>query len=120
YAFFLTKIRAKVASELVEVRGAGPYTRKSYLPAWEGLYQPILGTLSVAREPLALGQLRRFVDAPVAESYLHKAIRQLGQFLDEENGTYRLYHSTFSEFLTAPGTCVDYPECAIDPIESHR
>ena len=60
------------------------------------------------------------MDAPVAESYLHKAIRQLGQFLDEENGTYRLYHSTFSEFLTAPGTCVDYPECAIDPIESHR
>jgi tetratricopeptide (TPR) repeat protein len=120
YAFFLTKIRAKVSPELIEVRGAGSYTRKSYLSAWEGLYQPILGTLSVAHEPLTAAQLGQFVEAPIADNYLQGAIGRLGQFLDEDHGAYRLYHSTFSEFLTAPDTKLTHPECFIDPVEAHQ
>ena len=120
YAFFLTKIRAKVAPELIEIRGAGWYARKGYLPAWEGLYQPILGTLSVAREPLTAAQLGQFVEAPVTANYLEGAIGRLGQFLDEDHGAYRLYHGTFSEFLTAPDTKLVHPECFIDPVEAHQ
>src|SRR5262249_46881681 len=47
------------------------------------------------------------------------ALGQLTQFLDVHNGHYRLFHTTFPEFLTAPLTRTTYPDCYLDASEWH-
>ncbi len=119
YAFFLRQIRRSVAGEVVEIRGATP-GEWHYVPAWEGLYQPILGVLSVAKEPPEAGQIRNLGRILAEDRWLPGALERLGQFLDREGGRYRLYHSTFPEFLTSRGTREKHLDCYLDPLEWHR
>ncbi|HBY96352.1 MAG TPA: hypothetical protein DEP84_20825, partial [Chloroflexi bacterium] len=119
YAFFLELIKRSIAGQAVEVPGPTPFEIAS-LPAWEGLYQPLLGVLAVAREPLARSQMRGFAGVQVEERWLSGAIDRLGQFLDRVDGRYRLYHSTFPEFLTSPETQIAHPDVYLAPSEWHR
>jgi WD40 repeat protein len=119
YAFFLTLLKDSVRDQQLEVLGTTPFD-VSHLPAWEGLYQPILGVLSVAKEPLALGQIAGFCGVRVEERWIQGALKHLAQFLDREGDRHRLYHNTFPEFLTSPATRDTYPECYLNPTEWHR
>jgi len=119
YAFFLGRIKDSVVTESIEIPGATPFAKKSYLPAWEGLYQPILGILAVAREPLRVKQIANFAESPVKERWLQGALERLGQFLDQGDGHYRLYHTTLPEFLTSPETQTTYSDYYLDPSEWH-
>ena len=122
YAFFLDLIKESVVNQQVEVEmpDAGPFAEPTCLPAWEGLYQPILGVLAVGREPLTGEQIRAFGQIRADVTWLDGALGRLGQFLDRLDGRYRLYHSTLSEFLTAPETRTAYPACYLDPATWHR
>jgi len=71
---------------------------------WATLYRPVLGILSVAREPLGDEQLAAF--SGLKESEMWDAIRDLQQFVEESGGdgasAYRLYHQSVVDFLQAP------------------
>jgi hypothetical protein len=121
YAFFLRLIRDQVDGQRVELAGDDtPFQKASYLPAWEGLYIPILGILAVAREPLTLPQIRSLGGIQVDEDYVRGAFSRLRQFLSGAGGHYRLYHSTLPEFLTALRTRSTHPECYFNPSKWHR
>lgn len=119
YAFFVRQIRGQVESQVVEVRGPAP-DEWHYVSAWEGLYQPILGVLSVAKEPPTMEQVRDFGHILTEDRWLPGGLERLGQFLDHDDDRYRLYHSTFPEFLTAQETWTQCPDCYLDPGEWHR
>lgn len=117
YAFFLDPMRLGLERELVEVdaHAGSPFARRSHLPAWEGLYLPVLGVLSVARAALTAGQIRSLGDIRADESWVVRALRRLRQFLRQEGERYSLYHNTLPEFLNSPRTRVAYPDCYSDP-----
>jgi tetratricopeptide (TPR) repeat protein len=121
YAFFLTLIKDSVADEEVEVRSERrKLSGKANLqPAWEWLYQPILGILAVAKEPLNTEQIQAFGAFRVHARWLSSALGRLGQFLDQDHHHYRLYHSSFAEFLTSSQTKAAYDHCYFDPLEWH-
>jgi hypothetical protein len=119
YSFFLSLIRDDVAAEGVEVPGARPGERER-LPAWEGLYQPVLGVLAVAYEPLTAVQIAPFGAIKAEERWLRGALARLTQFLDHKDGRYRLYHASFPEYLTAAETRESHPDDYLDPTEWHR
>jgi WD40 repeat protein len=119
YGFFLSLIRDAVAGERVAVPGATP-AASEHLPAWEGLYQPVLGVLAVAREPLTLRQISHFGAIETEERWLRAALARLGQFLDGDERGYRLYHASLPEYATAEETAVTHPDDYLDPGEWHR
>ena len=116
YGFFLSLIRDAVARERVEVpgRALGEVER---LPAWEGLYQPVLGVLAVAYEPLSGEQIRDFGGIDADLRWVNGALARLGQFLDPHLCGHRLYHATFAEYLTAAKTRQTHPADYVDPAE---
>lgn len=119
YAFFLALVRDAVAGQSIDVPGA-VLGESGRLPAWEGLYQRVLGVLAVALEPLAATQIARFGKIEAEERWLQEALAGLGQFLDREDERYRLYHASFAEYLTAAQTHKSHPDSYLDPAEWHR
>jgi WD40 repeat protein len=119
YGFFLSLVRDAVAGERVEVPGA-PLGVSERLPAWEALYQPVLGVLAVAREPLTLKQIGDFGAIDAEERWLRGALARLGQFLAGDERGYRLYHASFPEYVTAAETRLTHPDDYLDPGEWHR
>jgi len=116
YAFFLRRIKQQVILDNEHVKFPGAATP---LPAWDWLYQPILGVLSVTREPLGMGQIRDLGGIGAEERWLVSALQRIDQFLDRPDGRYRLYHTTFPEFLTRESTRTAYPDCYLSPDEWH-
>jgi hypothetical protein len=73
---------------------------------WIGRYEPILGTLCAAREPLTTKQLAVFSGlAPVA---LGRALNTLRPLLAVEEGRHRLSHVTFRDYLVDPEAAGDW------------
>ncbi|KPQ42318.1 MAG: hypothetical protein MPEBLZ_03142 [Candidatus Methanoperedens nitroreducens] len=119
YSFFLMQIKNSVSGEVIEILGDTPFEVR-HVEAWKELYQPILGILAVAREPLDALQIKGFSGFQGEDRYLHAALEMLGQFLDHLYSSYRLYHSTFAEFLMSEKTQIAYPICYLEPAEWHR
>ncbi|MBD2234623.1 PTS sugar transporter subunit IIA [Phormidium tenue] len=118
YAFFLGKIKDAVSKTQIWNPNTGDFF--VWETVWEDLYQPILGTLTVALEPLTAPQIQKF--SAVSEKYLNNAIERLRQFLDKLDNCYRLYHSTLPEFFTSPKTeeQTDYSYCYVDAIKQNQ
>ncbi len=102
YAFFLTKIKTDVNKNGIAIADGKGEVR--IMPAWPSVYKPILGVLSVSREPLTLDQIQELGAIKVERDYLIGAIENLRQFLNLSESHYRLYHSTLPEFLIDPAT----------------
>jgi tetratricopeptide (TPR) repeat protein len=85
---------------------------------WVELYQPLLATLAVVREPVDRELLAGF--AGVGIDYADYVLGQLRQFLEAvEDGVrlhYRLYHSSFAEYLLDPTRNREFP---LDAARSH-
>lgn len=120
HAFFLRRLRAGPGnrSVLVEDPASG-----AMLPveAWPAVLRPLLQTLCVAFGPLTIDQLAGLSGTPVRHAEVAAAVDQLSQFLDRRGDRYELYHATFAEFMTAPGTRADPDTAAlhVDPVEAH-
>ena len=119
YAFYIRQARRIVGETSVEIRGAEALEMR-YLPAWEGLYQPLLGLLSVIQEPQDRVWLRSLGLPGVEQRWVTGALGRLGQFLQRRGDGFRLFHTTFVNFLTASQTAATYPDCYLDPHEWHR
>ncbi len=117
YGFFLDLLKRDIEQlGVLEVQASLSTTDRA-VPAWGGVGQAILGVLAVAREPLTVEQIARFGDIRVWPRHLHNVVARLTQFLDQEAGGYRLFHTSFAEFLTTPTTRERRPSSAIDPSE---
>ncbi len=119
YAFYIRQVRRNVGETSVETRGVDALGVK-YLPAWEGLYQPLLGLLCVIQEPQDQSRLRLLGLPGMEQRWVTGALGRLGQFLQRRGDGLRLYHTTFVDFLTASQTAAAYPDCYLDPHEWHR
>ncbi len=119
YAFYIRQVRRSVVETSVETRGADALEVK-YLPAWEGLYQPLLGLLCVIQEPQDPSRLRSLGLPGMEQRWVTGALGRLGQFLQRRGDGLRLYHTTLVDFLTASQTEANYPDCYLDPHEWHR
>jgi hypothetical protein len=122
YAFFLSLIRDQVARERVELaipRTLYPSTQATSQHGKGSIYR-FLGILAVARDPLALPQIRNLGGIRADNDYVRGALGRLGQFLSETTGRYRLYHGTFPEFLTSLRTRERHPDFYRDPFTWHR
>jgi len=81
---------------------------------WAEKYLPLLGVLAVAFEALSRRRLAAF--AGVEQAYVDSIIAELGQFVDRttEAGDpdgeqrFRLYHSSFAEYLLDPARNRDF------------
>ena len=69
---------------------------------WEERYQPILGIMTVAQEPLTEKQLVNFTG--IDSEYLHNSLPEVVQFLNEvkpkeNNSTYAIFHRSLRDYL---------------------
>jgi hypothetical protein len=71
------------------------------LTRWEDRYQPVLGVLSVAREPLSEAFLQQYTG--LDGQRIAAIVRELWQYLSLEpqleHVAYRIYHQSFVDFL---------------------
>lgn len=102
YGFFLHQIKEGVAGQQIVGKDA---TGKTYsADVWPAVYDPILGVLAVAAEPLSVDQIYRLGAIVVDVKWVHPALDQLRQFLDVVDGRRRFYHATVGDFLTSRST----------------
>jgi len=95
YRFFLELVIADVRGESVELPSTDLVAAPALLPAWEGLYEPVLGLLTAAYAPLTVAQLEQFL----GRGSLASPLTRLRQFLRQGDGLVDLYHETFREYL---------------------
>ncbi|MFE9750462.1 AAA family ATPase [Saccharothrix saharensis] len=116
YAFFVATLHADLARlGMLEVRdptGAAD----TLTPAWEGVGQPILGLLTVAREPLTVEELTALAGIRVWPRAVRNVLARLRWLLDERDGRVAFYHASIGEFLA--GT--RHPDHAVDTSEWHE
>lgn len=91
-----------------------------YTPSWEGVGQPILGVLTVAREPLTEAQLMRLTEARVWERSVLNVLARLRWLLRRHNGRVALFHASVGEFLTGPIAREKHTDCWLDQVEWHE
>lgn len=120
YAFFLGKIKDAVGKEMVPVEVTEDEI--GFVLVWSYIYKPILGILSVAREPLTPTQIQKLGLIQTEFDYVTAALERLRQFLDQLGNSYRLYHSTLPEFFTSPQTKdrTDYSYCYVDAVKQNQ
>lgn len=87
--------------------------------AWDDLYAPALGTLAVVRQPVSAVELTVLAGIRARSSRVRDALGDMLHFLDARDGTYRLHHRSFADFLTDPRTERETPGCYLDPAEWH-
>jgi hypothetical protein len=91
-----------------------------YTPSWEGVGQPILGVLTVAREPLTEAQLMRLTEARVWGRSVLNVLARLRWLLRRHNGRVALFHASVGEFLTGPIAREKHTDCWLDQVEWHE
>jgi tetratricopeptide (TPR) repeat protein len=107
YSYFIDLIAAHIGQGSIGVDPLDLDLPARFIPAWDGLYQPVLGLLASARAPLSVIQLARFIDNGESrydyQAPVEAAIRGLAQFLRREGEGLLLYHSTFTDYVTGAG-----------------
>jgi hypothetical protein len=86
--------------------------------AWRRYLRPLLGALAVAAEPVSDEQLVDFAGLELAD--IRDLLRELRQFIGPDAaapGSYRIFHSSFAEFLTDRDRNHDY---WVDPAAAHK
>ncbi|WP_436767971.1 hypothetical protein, partial [Streptomyces sp. URMC 123] len=120
YAFFVETARAELERlGMLEIRDpVGP--ADTLTPAWEGVGQPLLGLLTVAREPLAFEELTAFTGIRVWPRAVRTVLSRLRWLLDVREDGVALYHSSIGEFLTGERARTEHPDCWVDALEWHE
>lgn len=120
YGLFMASIHRDIASMgMIEVIDPLP-GGDTHCPAWEGVGQPILGVLVVAREPLTVDQLARLSRVRVWGRHVASVVDRLAQFLDRTPTGFRLFHSSIAEFLLGDQVRRDHSGWAFDEREWHE
>jgi hypothetical protein len=118
YRFFAEAVRADLDRFDVAAREAGPAGTK--IPAWEGVGRPILGLLTVAREPLAAEDLIALGGIRAWPSEVDGILERMRWLLAERDDRIAFYHSSFGEFLSSEQARRECRGCAVDTPEWHE
>ncbi|MCO1575681.1 ATP-binding protein [Crossiella sp. SN42] len=120
YGFFVETARADLRRlGQLEIREpTGPQDRLT--DPWLGLGQPILGVLTVAREPVSTAELLALGGIRVWPRAVRAALSRLRWLLAERADRISLYHASIGEFLRGEAAHRDHPDCAVDETEWHQ
>ncbi len=115
YAFFVATAHAELDRlGMLEVRDpTGAADRLT--PAWEGVGQPVLGVLTVAREPVTVEELTALGGIRVWPGAVRNVVARLRWLLDVRGDRVAFYHASVGEFL-ADG----HSDHAVDVLEWHE
>ncbi|MFF0513255.1 hypothetical protein [Streptomyces sp. NPDC004250] len=112
YGFFLELVREDIA--------AWPRSRAGASDDWETRALPLIGVLTVAREPLTEKQLGTLSGTSLDEALVRQVLGSLRWLLDWREHRIGFFHTSIGEFLTAPDTREKHPECWVDAAAWHR
>ncbi|MDQ1015679.1 hypothetical protein [Streptomyces afghaniensis] len=87
---------------------------------WERVGRPIVGVLTVAREPLPEDRLIALSGAPSPEKEAQRVLESLRWLLDRQDGRIAFFHPSISEFLAGREARDRHPECWVDEAEWHE
>ncbi|MFE6681410.1 hypothetical protein [Streptomyces sp. NPDC057729] len=87
---------------------------------WERVGRPIVGVLTVAREPLPEDRLIALSGAPSSEEEAQRVLESLRWLLDRQGGRIAFFHPSISEFLAGREARDRHPECWVDEAEWHE
>jgi hypothetical protein len=119
YAFFLRLLRSTVGNR--NIRVVDPASGDGiYVSAWQTVYRPILSVLAVARAALSVIHIQRLCGNCVDLSLISDAVAELSQFLQADQGGYRLYHGSIQSFLTSFQTRGRHPSIYVDAFDWNR
>jgi hypothetical protein len=120
YAFFAERARADIEYlGLLDIRQpTGDADIRT--PAWEGVGQPILGVLTVAREPLLVAQLTKLSGLRVWPSAIRNVLSRLRWLLDVREDRVAFFHQSIGEFLISDLAAKQCPDCHVDEAEWHE
>lgn len=120
YAFFVETARADL-ERLGALDISDPLTPTDLVtPAWEGAAQPLLGVLTVAREPLTPEQLRTLTGIRVWPRAVRTVLSRIRWLLSVRDGRYAFYHSSVAQFLTDPQVNREHPAWGFAEQEWHE
>ena len=98
YAFFIALIRDSIADSRFPVSGPDGGSA-GWVPAWPGLYWPIISLLTIARAPLTTAQITELAGLACEPHWVADAVSRLRQFLARVDDRYSLFHPSVAEFL---------------------
>ena len=121
YAFFAEIARVEI-ERLRELEIEHPLSDTDRVtPAWEGVGQPVLGTLTVTREPLGIDQLIQLSGVRVWRRLVRDVLGKLRWLLDmRDDQRIAFYHPSVGEFLASDRAARDCPDSWIDETEWHE
>ncbi|MEU2540984.1 hypothetical protein [Streptomyces iakyrus] len=120
YAFFVDTARTDL-ERLGMLDISDPLTPTDLVtPAWEGAAQPLLGVLTVAREPLTPEQLRTLAGIRVWPRAVLSVLGRIRWLLSVRDGRYAFYHPSVAQFLTDPQVAHEHPGWGIAEREWHE
>ncbi|MFJ8016730.1 hypothetical protein [Streptomyces sp. NPDC096339] len=120
YAFFIETARADL-ERLGALDISAPLSPTDLVtPAWEGAAQPLLGVLTVAREPLTAEQLRTLAGIRVWPRAVHTVLGRIRWLLSVRDDRYAFYHSSVAQFLTDPQVSREHPDWGFAEQEWHE
>lgn len=85
-----------------------------FVLAWNGAAQQLLGVLAVARAPVTLDQMMTLGDVRIFPSGAGEVLRCFLPLLEEANGAYAFFHTSFRDYLTKSADAV------VNPVEWHQ
>ncbi|WP_187283160.1 ATP-binding protein [Streptomyces sp. t39] len=112
YGFFVELAREQLTPWQ---RGAAAGT-----DGWAGAGLPIIGVLTVAREPLTEDQLALLSGARIHEEPARRVLEGLRWLLDRRDGRVAFFHTSIGEFLTGGESRERHPECWVDETHWHQ
>ncbi|WP_212911486.1 ATP-binding protein [Streptomyces sp. TS71-3] len=120
YAFFVATARTDIENlGMLEIRDpAGAAGRTA--PAWETVGQPLLGVLTVARDPLTVEELTALAGIRVWPRAVRNVLARLRWLLDVRGERLAFYHASIGEFLAGERTAREHPDYAVDTQEWHE
>jgi hypothetical protein len=119
YGKLVTNARETLNHRMLEIRDPVAAT-DTVTSAWEGVGQPILGVLTVARDRLTLEQLREFGGIRVWPQGVQTVVDDLRWLMDVRDGRVAFFHSSIGEYLIGEQIRRDYPALAIDEGQWHE
>ena len=118
YTFFVGVARADLErSGALEIQDpTSPDDRTTR--AWEGLGQPLLGVLTVAREPLSVDEVIALGGIRVWPRAVHNAVARLRWLLDRRpDGRISFMHASVGEFLASEQVRREHPDWGVELTE---
>ncbi|MFH0522234.1 hypothetical protein ACHBTE_34380 [Streptomyces sp. M41] len=108
------------ARQAVEGIGKAALGDQREVYVWESIGQPVLGILTVAREPLPESVLIELSGLTGQRRHVRNVLRHLRWLIVRRADRIALFHTSVGEYLVGEQADREYPECAVEETEWHE